>query len=162
MTATLLFEASQIRPGIVLLNAGQVTVINSRAIFYTCDVRVLCKRGVSVKPGLGLVLRHWQTVYTQIRRFRHVCHGLFILPLCDIRGYVLCLWLFYHVLKTSVIAVCCIFLQTFQTYFLHTVFRQTVWTQIRLLLEEQSDLTVWTQIRLLKEQSDLGPYCLQQ
>ena len=45
---------------------------------------------------------------------------------------------------SSVYVVCCIFLQTFQTYF---AYRQTVWTQIRLLLEEQSDL---------------GPHCLQQ
>ena len=44
---------------------------------------------------------------------------------------------------SSVYVVCWIFLQTFQTYFRN---RQTVWTQIRLLL---------------KEQSDLGPHCLQ-
>ena len=43
----------------------------------------------------------------------------------------------------SVYVVCWIFLQTFQTYF---AYRQTVWTLIRLLL---------------KEQSDLGPRCLQ-
>ena len=41
--------------------------------------------------------------------------------------------------------VCWIFLQTFQTYIIFA-YRQTVWTQIRLLL---------------KEQSDLGPHCLQ-
>ena len=40
---------------------------------------------------------------------------------------------------SSAYVVCCIFLQTF-------AYRQTVWTQIRLLL---------------KEQSDLGPHCLQ-
>ena len=45
---------------------------------------------------------------------------------------------------SSVYVVCCIFLQTFQTYLFS--YRQTVWTQIRLLLEEQSDL---------------GPHCLQ-
>ena len=44
---------------------------------------------------------------------------------------------------SSVYVVCWIFLQTFQTYF---AYRQTVWTQIRLLPEEQSDL---------------GPHCLQ-
>ena len=44
---------------------------------------------------------------------------------------------------SSVYVICWIFLQTFQTYF---PYRQTVWTQIRLLLEEQSDL---------------GPHCLQ-
>ena len=44
---------------------------------------------------------------------------------------------------SSVYVVCWIFLQTFQTYFCN---KQTVWTQIRLLL---------------KEQSDLGPHCLQ-
>ena len=44
---------------------------------------------------------------------------------------------------SSVYVVCWIFLQTFQTYF---TYRQTVWTQIILLLEEQSDL---------------GPHCLQ-
>ena len=43
----------------------------------------------------------------------------------------------------SVYVVCWIFLQTFQTYF---CIQATVWTQIRLLLEEQSDL---------------GPHCLQ-
>ena len=42
---------------------------------------------------------------------------------------------------SSAYVVCCIFLQTFQTF----AYRQTVWTQIRLLL---------------KEQSDLGPHCL--
>ena len=46
---------------------------------------------------------------------------------------------------SSVYVICCIFLQTFQTYFF--AYRQTVWTQVRLLLEEQSDL---------------GPHCLQQ
>ena len=44
---------------------------------------------------------------------------------------------------SSVYVVCWIFLQTFQTYF---CIQQTVWTQIRLHLEEQSDL---------------GPHCLQ-
>ena len=44
----------------------------------------------------------------------------------------------------SVYVVYWIFLQTFQTYFL--AYQQTVWTQIRLLLMEQSDL---------------GPHCLQ-
>ena len=44
---------------------------------------------------------------------------------------------------SSVYVVCWIFLQTFQIFF---AYRQTVWTQIRLLLEEQSDL---------------GPHCLQ-
>ena len=44
---------------------------------------------------------------------------------------------------SSVYVVCWIFLQTFKPIF---AYRQTVWTQIRLLL---------------KEQSDLGPYCLQ-
>ena len=44
---------------------------------------------------------------------------------------------------SSVYVVCWIFLQTFQTYFF--AYLQTVWTQIRLLLEEQSDL---------------GPHCL--
>ena len=39
----------------------------------------------------------------------------------------------------SVYVVCCIFLQNFQTFFFFA-YRQTVWTQIRLLLEEQSDL----------------------
>ena len=43
---------------------------------------------------------------------------------------------------SSVYVVCWIFLQTFQTYFCI----QAVWTLIRLLL---------------KEQSDLGPHCLQ-
>ena len=43
-----------------------------------------------------------------------------------------------------VYVICWIFLQTFQTYFF--AYRQTVWTLIRLLLEEQSDL---------------GPHCLQ-
>ena len=38
----------------------------------------------------------------------------------------------------SVYIICWIFLQTFQTYF---AYRQTVWTLIRLLLEEQSDLS---------------------
>ena len=45
---------------------------------------------------------------------------------------------------SSVYVVCWMFLQTFQTYFF--AYRQTMWTQIRLLL---------------KEQSDLGPHCLQ-
>ena len=45
---------------------------------------------------------------------------------------------------SSVYVVCWIFLQTFLNLVLHT--GKTVWTQIRLLLEEQSDL---------------GPYCLQ-
>ena len=45
---------------------------------------------------------------------------------------------------SSVYVVCWIFLQTFQTYFFAC--RQTVWTQIRLLPEEQFDL---------------GPNCLQ-
>ena len=44
---------------------------------------------------------------------------------------------------SSIYVICWIFLQTFQTYF---AYRQAVWTQIRLLL---------------KEQSDLGPQCLQ-
>ena len=44
---------------------------------------------------------------------------------------------------SSVYVVCWIFLQTIQPIF---AYRQTVWTQIRLLL---------------KEQSDLGPHCLQ-
>ena len=43
---------------------------------------------------------------------------------------------------SSVYVVCWIFLQIFQPYFWY---RQTVWTQSRLLLE----------------QSDLGPHCLQ-
>ena len=45
----------------------------------------------------------------------------------------------------NVVCLCrlLIFLQNFQTYF---AYRQTVWTQIRLLI---------------KEQSDLGPHCLQ-
>ena len=43
----------------------------------------------------------------------------------------------------SAYVVCWIFLQTFQIYF---EYRQIVWTQIRLLPEEQSDL---------------GPQCLQ-
>ena len=46
---------------------------------------------------------------------------------------------------SSVYVVCWIFLQTFQTVAIFA-YRQTVWTQIRLLL---------------KEQSDLGPHCLQ-
>ena len=37
-----------------------------------------------------------------------------------------------------------------------SAYRQTVWTLIRLLLKEQSDLRL-----LLEEQSDLGPHCLQ-
>ena len=48
-----------------------------------------------------------------------------------------------HQKKSSVYVVCWIFLQTFQTYF---AYRKTVWTQVRLLLEKQSDL---------------GPHCLQ-
>ena len=44
---------------------------------------------------------------------------------------------------SSVYVVCWIILQTFQTYF---VYRQTMWTLIWLLLEEQSDI---------------GPHCLQ-
>ena len=44
---------------------------------------------------------------------------------------------------SSVYVVCWVFLQTFKPIF---AYRQTVWTQIRLLLEEQSDL---------------GPHCLQ-
>ena len=44
----------------------------------------------------------------------------------------------------SVYVVRWIFLQTFQTFFF--AYRQTMWTLIRLLLEEQSDL---------------GPHCLQ-
>ena len=44
---------------------------------------------------------------------------------------------------SSVYVVSWIFLQTFQTYY---SYRQTVWTLIWLLLEEQSDL---------------GPHCLQ-
>ena len=43
----------------------------------------------------------------------------------------------------SIYEVCWLFLQTFQTYF---CIQATVWTLIRLLL---------------KEQSDLGPHCLQ-
>ena len=45
---------------------------------------------------------------------------------------------------SSVYVVCWIFLQTFQPYF--CIPANSPWTQIRLLLEEQSDL---------------GPYCLQ-
>ena len=44
---------------------------------------------------------------------------------------------------SSGFVVCWIFLQTFQPIF---AYRQTAWTLIRLLLEEQSDL---------------GPHCLQ-
>ena len=44
---------------------------------------------------------------------------------------------------SSAYVVCWTFLQTSQTYF---AYRQTVWTLIRLLLEEQSDM---------------GPHCLQ-
>ena len=47
---------------------------------------------------------------------------------------------------SSVYVVCRIFWQTFKTYFCIQAYRQTVWTQIRLLLEEQSNL---------------GPHCLQ-
>ena len=52
----------------------------------------------------------------------------------------------------SVYVVCWIFLQTFQTYF---CIQQTVWTQIRLLLKEQSDLGPHRlQKWLLKSQAD--------
>ena len=52
----------------------------------------------------------------------------------------------------SVYVVCWIFLQTFQTCF---AYRQTVWTLIRLLLEEQSDLGPHRlQKWLLKSQTD--------
>ena len=48
-----------------------------------------------------------------------------------------------HLKILSTYVVCCIFLHFSN---LHFAYRQTVWTQIRLLL---------------KEQSDLGPHCLQ-
>ena len=53
---------------------------------------------------------------------------------------------------SSVYVVCWIFLQTFQTYFCIGL---TMWTLIRLLLEEQSDLGPhWSQKWLLKSQAD--------
>ena len=53
---------------------------------------------------------------------------------------------------SSVYVVCWIFLQTFQTYFLHT---GKQWTLIRQLLEEQSDLGPhFLQKLLLKSQAD--------
>ena len=54
---------------------------------------------------------------------------------------------------SSVYVVCWIFLQTFQTYFC---------IQANSVDPDQTALLVWTLIRLLlKEQSDLGPHCLQ-
>ena len=54
---------------------------------------------------------------------------------------------------SSVYVVCWIFLQTFQTYFF--AYQQTVWTQIRLLLKEQSDLGPhYLQKWLLKSQAE--------
>ena len=52
---------------------------------------------------------------------------------------------------SSVYVVCWIFLQTFHIYY----WRQTVWTLIRLLLEEQSDLGPhFLQKWLLRSQAD--------
>ena len=44
--------------------------------------------------------------------------------------------------------------------YMYAKYRQTVWTQIRLLLEEQFLGAVWS--GSLLEQFDLGPYCLLQ
>ena len=47
----------------------QVTVIDSIVILVAVTSEC-CVKGLSVKPGLSLVLEHWKTVQTQTRRHR--------------------------------------------------------------------------------------------
>ena len=45
---------------------SSIKIVYSRALFSVAVMSECCKKNLSVKPGMG----HWQTVQTQIRRYR--------------------------------------------------------------------------------------------